>query len=637
VAVGADDEDTALLVIDQDELSAAERARIDAEREARRARRERARAARAGRAAPGNDGLPFVLRRPRDEHEEEDSRPPERLAGRGSASLPALPRLRRPSGRTLALLAGAAIVAGTLVGGLRLLAPDLEASGPDSAMIGSAAAAELAFSVRADPDVLAQARWTIDGLDVTSRARIRGDRSTLRAAKLPDGTHTVRVHAPGPLPGTDASKTWTIGIDRTPPELVVDPKSTRARAGEPVTIRGSVDERATVTANGREARVEDGRFAVELAEPPAQPVELVAVDEAGNRVGAAVPISLVPRRPPFPLRSIHVTFYAWRDREARAGILRLIEEGRINSVELDLKDESGIVGFDADVPFARRIGAVDVVYDLEQAIELLHSKGAWVIGRVVAFRDPIHAAAAWKRGWRDQVVQTPSGAPYAGYGGFTNFANPQVRRYNIEIARRAAEAGIDDILYDYIRRPDGPRSTMRFPGLRGTPERSVASFLGEARRALRPYGTFLGASVFGVAASRPTEVAQSIPAMARNADYIAPMLYPSHWGPGEYGVANPNAQPYDIIKASLRDFQRAVEGTGARVVPWLQDFSLGHTYGPAEVRAQIRAGADIGINEWILWNAETIYTEAALDRHRPGKPLETKKHEPQPPAPPAGG
>ena len=77
--------------------------------------------------------------------------------------------------------------------------------------------------------------------------------------------------------------------------------------------------------------------------------------------------------------------------------------------------------------------------------------------------------------------------------------------------------------------------------------------------------------------------------MAEHLDYVSAMVYPSHWGRGEYGVANPNAQPYDIVLRSLEDFQKDVRGTGARVVPWLQDFSLGVDYGPAQVGAEIQA------------------------------------------------
>jgi hypothetical protein len=153
---------------------------------------------------------------------------------------------------------------------------------------------------------------------------------------------------------------------------------------------------------------------------------------------------------------------------------------------------------------------------------------------------------------------------------------------------------------------------MVFPGLRGSAERSIVSFLAETQRALHPYRTFLGASVFGVAADRPREVAQLVPEMARHVDYIAPMVYPSHWAPGEYEVADPNAEPYRIVRRSLLAFQRDVRGSGARVVPWLQDFSLGVDYGPTEVRAQIDAAHADGIDEFLLWDPAVTYTAQAL-------------------------
>src|SRR4029453_16199845 len=155
-------------------------------------------------------------------------------------------------------------------------------------------------------------------------------------------------------------------------------------------------------------------------------------------------------------------------------------------------------------------------------------------GGLVCFRDPVLAAAAWRRGERDRVVQTPEGGEYSGYGGVTNFADPAVRKYNIDIAVAAARAGVDDVLYDYVRRPDGPRQSMVFPVLRGTPEHAIVEFIRETRLALEPYGTFLGLSVFGVAATRPLEVAQDVPAMARESDYIPPMVYPAPRGPREH-------------------------------------------------------------------------------------------------------
>jgi peptidoglycan/xylan/chitin deacetylase (PgdA/CDA1 family) len=100
--------------------------------------------------------------------------------------------------------------------------------------------------------------------------------------------------------------------------------------------------------------------------------------------------------------------------------------------------------------------------------------------------------------------------------------------------------------------------------------------------------------------------------MAEHLDYVSAMVYPSHWAPGEYGVRNPNAQPYDIVLRSLQDFQKDVRGTGARVVPWLQDFSLGVDYGAAQVGAEIQGARDAGIDEYLLWDPAVTYTAAAL-------------------------
>ena len=123
---------------------------------------------------------------------------------------------------------------------------------------------------------------------------------------------------------------------------------------------------------------------------------------------------------------------------------------------------------------------------------------------------------------------------------------------------------------------------------------------------------FLGASVFGVAATRPTEVAQDIPAMAGHVDYISAMVYPSHWAHGEYGVADPNAQPYAIVRRSLEDFQKDVRGTGARVVRGCRTSRSASTTGPPQVGAEIAGARDAGIDEYLLWNAGVTYTDGAL-------------------------
>ena len=100
--------------------------------------------------------------------------------------------------------------------------------------------------------------------------------------------------------------------------------------------------------------------------------------------------------------------------------------------------------------------------------------------------------------------------------------------------------------------------------------------------------------------------------MSQYVDYVSPMIYPSHWSRGEYGVAHPEAQPYDITRASLADFQRVLDGTNTALVPWLQDFSMRVPYGPAEVKAQIDAAASLGIYDWLLWDPTVTYTSEGI-------------------------
>jgi hypothetical protein len=534
---------------------------------------------------------------------------------------PAPPQRRRPkpkgwfSGLRKLVIVGAvvaALVFATLALGARFARPSLDAQGPNAG-IGPALLPSLKFSVGADPSVLNRVHWRLDGKDVTSAAYFSGGRFILDGDQLHDGRHILEASAAGGFPGSRTTKTWRFDIDTKGPQIRLDPPGVMIPRGQPLAVAGTLEPGATLTENGRPVLVRNGRFRISWANRPTGAVTLVATDPLRNATTKRIWISMKPRTPAHPIRAVHVTSSAWGDATLRRGVLDLIAKDRINAVELDIKEEGGIVGWDAPVALAHEIGAVQDRYDLAAAVKLLHAKGIRVIGRLVCFNDPVYAGWAWTHGHRDEVVQTPNGQKYGGYGGFTNFSNPIVRKYQVDIAVAAAKAGVDEILYDYVRRPDGPLSTMVFPGLKTSPEQAIVSFLAETQTALKPYGTYLGASVFGVAATRPSEVAQDIPAMAGHLDYVSAMVYPSHWAPGEYGVANPNAEPYEIVQRSLEDFQKDVRGTGARVVPWLQDFSLyGVQYGPAQVQAQIRAARADGIDEFLLWDPLVTYTAAAL-------------------------
>lgn len=436
---------------------------------------------------------------------------------------------------------------------------------------------------------------------------------------LDEGVHELAMSVGRPLLD-DARFTWTFAVDGTPPIIDIESPQPPSPICTPVSVTGTIEEDlASFQIDGEDAELdEDGSFTLEFDRAPVGPVVLTAEDLAGNRAAAEV---VFPVEYP-STQGIHVTAAAWGYDPLREHVLDMVDAGKVSAVELDIKDEGGIVGYDTDVELAHEIGAVREEFVLEDAIETLKSKGVRVIGRIVAFRDAPLANWAAENGHMDWVVQDEQGGLLSKYGGFTNVANPEVRRYNIDLAEEAIDRGMDEVLWDYVRRPEGDIEGMHFPGMQvrdDSPEAekravndNVVSFLAEAGREMRDRCVYQGASLFGVAARNPDAIGQPVPAIARNVDYVAPMLYPSHWVRGEYRVEHPNAQPYDIVEKSLADFQRKAAGSGVAFNVWIQDFSIGIPYGPEEVRAQIQAGRDLGVDNWLLWSATVQYTPEAI-------------------------
>lgn len=440
----------------------------------------------------------------------------------------------------------------------------------------------------------------------------RGDgRFELRLDSLSDGEHTLRA-----VDASNRGPRWRFTLDRTPPQIRLDTVEAAGARG-PFTVRGAAVGADSLTAtapDGTRLDVDrtDSTFAVAVPDAKARRVLLTATDAAGNTATRAVALATGP------MRGVHVTALGWTARGLREPILRLVREDKINTIQLDIKDEAGEVGYTSAVPLAGRIGANRGRYDPRAVLDSLHALGVRVVGRLVVFRDPILGRWAWTNDRKDWLVQTSGGQPFGGSYGSYAFTNPyadSVAAYNRALAEEAARLGFDDVLLDYIRRPEGALSTMRFAGIAegDSVQAGIARFVCESAEAVHALGAGYGVSVFGIAASRPWAVAQDIPALARCVDIVAPMVYPSHWGPGEYGVANPNAMPYEITHRSLLDFRDKVAGTDAEVIPWLQDFSLGVRYDAAKVQAQIRAAADAGMPSFLLWNAGARYTAGGLD------------------------
>ncbi|MEX0869683.1 MAG: putative glycoside hydrolase [Nitriliruptoraceae bacterium] len=500
-------------------------------------------------------------------------------------------------------------------------AADPQFDGPaPGAVIGGDNLADLEFRIRGDERRLTGLVFEVDGTTLEPTTRKAGLR-VLQPGPLDDGQHVVRViDAPSDPAADPAAETewhrWQFQVDTAPPDLDIDaPRG--VVAGAPAELTGTTEPRAEVAAGDATARADTvGRFTLVIDDVDDGQVSVTARDDAGNVTTNELELRTVASRVTVDeIRAVHVSFCGWATPSLRDPILEMAEDGLITAVQLDIKDESGHIGYPTDVPLANDAGAnaPNCQFDLREAVEMLHARGITVIGRFVAFADPVLAEWAWNADRSDWVIQDADGEMYVGrYAGFTNFAHPDVVDYNIAIATEAAALGVDHVLWDYIRRPDGNPDGFRFVGLDDTPEAGIVAFTRKADEALHPYGVVHGASVFGIASTRPREIAQDIPGMGEHLDYIAPMVYPTHWAPGEFGLADPERAPYEIVHASLDTFLEALDGRRARVIPWLEDSDYRAWDRHLQVAEQLRATRDVGIDEWMLWDPWVRYTPEAI-------------------------
>jgi hypothetical protein len=325
---------------------------------------------------------------------------------------------------------------------------------------------------------------------------------------------------------------------------------------------------------------------------------------------AAAPVS-GPATLPIEVRGVHVT-------EGLASLPGKLDDyfdlqrDGLTALELDVKDENGEVGFvPRGVPLAGAVGATHDYFAPRDVAREAQQRGIYLIGRVVTFEDPVLS-----RGRPDLAIRRADGSVWSDAAGlgWTNPFDRRVWKYNVDIAVAAARAGFDEIMFDYVRFPsDGSVGDIVYRNRGSSRKReAVPAFLRYAKQRLAPYGVRVSAAVFGLSAARDLGIGQIPRRMAPYLDTVYAMTYPSLFGPGELGLADPGSTPGATVSRALRRFQLALRGSNALLVPWVQDWTFSVPYGIDQVRAQIDAARISGAKGYMLWNAEGLYTDGAL-------------------------
>ena len=312
-----------------------------------------------------------------------------------------------------------------------------------------------------------------------------------------------------------------------------------------------------------------------------------------------------------------------------------VDEPELNAMVIDVKNDEGNLTFrltneeiPQDIPVLDRISEMQAgiryIRDIQTMMQELKDHNIYTIARIVCFKDPILAEAQ-----PELALTKPDGKPVTDANGLA-WVNPyrqEVWEYLTELAEMAADLGFDEIQYDYVRFPVGSDADAADYGvdMEAYPKRqAIQDFLSYAGDRLHEKGCVVTADVFGTIIGSETDVqtvGQDYTALGQTVDAISPMVYPSHYANGVFGLKVPDAHPYETVSTAMQgsaeELQEIPEAERAVVRPWLQAFTAtwvpGHiSYNGTQIREQIQAVYDAGYEEWILWNATNRYSPDGL-------------------------
>ena len=394
-----------------------------------------------------------------------------------------------------------------------------------------------------------------------------------------------------------------------------------------------VDDK-TIDHAAEEILEDNGLINEAIEKPVGEPYEVgVTPDDYNMDYDTSRLLSLEEKKskyyPKDGVKGLYFNTYSINNPEIYNKIIALMEDTALNTVVIDIKDDWGNVTMnfdtdDEDIKYSK----IDIV-DPEALIEDLHSRGIYVIGRVTTFKDSIITEKHPDWGFTlDDGTLWKNGHEEA-------FMNPflkEVQDYDIKIATLAAQAGFDEIQFDYVRFAEGFESfgdTLDYS--RGEYENeidmdegekrvgAITGFVQRAREELQAYNVPISIDVFGYALQvrRAEGIGQDFDEMANQTDVISSMIYPSHWGSWSFDIEKPDLEPYELVIRYLDEEKEILGQLDHPPVsrPWIQDFTASWIgegnwmeYDGDAVQAQIDAIYDHGQNEYLIWNANSEYS-----------------------------
>jgi hypothetical protein len=318
----------------------------------------------------------------------------------------------------------------------------------------------------------------------------------------------------------------------------------------------------------------------------------------------------------------------------RDELVKLTEETELNSIMIDIKDFSGTIAIETELE-GKEAGGCRAP-DMREFIQTLHEKGIYVIGRITVFQDPFYS----KRYPELAVKKASDGSVWVDHKGlsFIEVGAKPYWEYIVKLSKESYKMGFDELNFDYIRFPsDGNMKDIAFPFSEEIISQhevngksyALEEFFKYLKVEMDELGVVTSADIFGMTTTNTDDlnIGQLLEKTMPYFDYVAPMVYPSHYPNNFNGWSNPNHYPHEVVEYAMTEAVRRVNEmknsetlsqevkdfvSPNQLRTWIQDFDYGGNYGAEEVRTQIQASYDAGVDSWMIWAPSNRYTRGAL-------------------------